>query len=63
MINAKIPAITSSKTTPNPFFIFLSIKFIGNGFKISKKRNDIKAIRKGSIEGKKDGDAAVPSIP
>ena len=43
-IPENIPAITSSKTIPNPFLYSLSKKEIGYGLRISKNLNNIKAI-------------------
>ncbi len=42
-IAAKIAAIRSSRTTPNPFLKFLSMYEIGKGFEISNILNIISA--------------------
>ena len=42
----------SSSVIPRPFFIFLSIIFIGKGFKISKNLNNIKEVINQPINGR-----------
>jgi hypothetical protein len=54
IIPENIAAIRSSKITPKLFFILLSIRYIGNGLIISKKRNNKKPMRiLATVGGKK----------